>query len=319
MKNNNYNRRDNQGRSEGQRPGNRQESRGGQESLGGQDRRNRYDRRDRGNTRNTRDTRDTRDTRVTRDTRESMETQEFIENRVEGRNPVLEAIRSNRTIEKLLVARGAGEGSIREILGKAREKGIIIQEVVRQRLDEISDSDAHQGVIAYVTPYEYVEVEDLIKRGEDKGEPPFIVILDEITDPHNLGAIIRTAECCGAHGIIIPKRRSVGLTPAAIKASAGAVEYLPLAKVTNLVSTLEDLKKRGFWIAGADIEGDSYTNQDLTGPIAVVVGSEGKGIGRLIKEKCDFLVSIPIKGSIDSLNASVAAGILMYEVVRQRG
>ncbi len=304
MKNTNYNRRDNKGRSEGQKSRYNQGSRGRQGGLEG---RNRYDRQDRG------------DTRVTRDTHETMEAQEFIENRVEGRNPVLEAIRSNRTIEKLLVARGSGEGSIREILGKAREKGIIIQEVDRQRLDEISDSNSHQGVIAYVTPYEYVDVEDLIKRGEDKGEPPFIVILDEITDPHNLGAIIRTAECCGAHGIIIPKRRAVGLTPAAIKASAGAVEYLPVAKVTNLVSTLEDLKQRGFWIAGADTEGNSYTKQDLTGALALVVGSEGKGIGRLVKEKCDFLVSIPIKGNIDSLNASVAAGILMYEVIRQRG
>jgi 23S rRNA (guanosine2251-2'-O)-methyltransferase len=280
MKNNNYNRRDNQGRTEGQKARNRKDPRGEMST---------------------------------------MDAQDFIENRVEGRNPVLEAIRSNRTIEKILIARGTGEGSIREIIGKAREKGIVIQEVDRQRLDEISDSNAHQGVIAYVTPYEYVEVEDLIKRAEDKGESPFIVILDEITDPHNLGAIIRTAECCGAHGIVIPKRRSVGLSPAAIKASAGAVEYLPVAKVTNLVSTLELLKKQGFWIAGADTEGNSYTAQDLTGPIALVVGSEGKGIGRLIKEKCDFLVSIPIKGNIDSLNASVAAGILMYEVVRQRG
>jgi 23S rRNA (guanosine2251-2'-O)-methyltransferase len=280
MKNNNYNRRDNQGRTEGQKARNRKDPRG---------------------------------------EISTMDAQDFIENRVEGRNPVLEAIRSNRTIEKILIARGTGEGSIREIIGKAREKGIVIQEVDRQRLDEISDSNAHQGVIAYVTPYEYVEVEDLIKRAEDKGESPFIVILDEITDPHNLGAIIRTAECCGAHGIVIPKRRSVGLSPAAIKASAGAVEYLPVAKVTNLVSTLELLKKQGFWIAGADTEGNSYTAQDLTGPIALVVGSEGKGIGRLIKEKCDFLVSIPIKGNIDSLNASVAAGILMYEVVRQRG
>jgi 23S rRNA (guanosine2251-2'-O)-methyltransferase len=273
MKNNNYNRRDNQGRTEGQKARNRKDPRGEMST---------------------------------------MDAQDFIENRVEGRNPVLEAIRSNRTIEKILIARGTGEGSIREIIGKAREKGIVIQEVDRQRLDEISDSNAHQGVIAYVTPYEYVEVEDLIKRAEDKGESPFIVILDEITDPHNLGAIIRTAECCGAHGIVIPKRRSVGLSPAAIKASAGAVEYLPVAKVTNLVSTLELLKKQGFWIAGADTEGNSYTAQDLTGPIALVVGSEGKGIGRLIKEKCDFLVSIPIKGNIDSLNASVAAGILMY-------
>ena len=277
--------------------------------------------RDRRETRKSRETMKPRDKRETRDEiwkQEPQKAHEFIENRIEGRNPVLEALRSKRTIEKLLVAKGAGEGSIREIIGKAREKGIVIQEVNRQRLDEISSYNAHQGVIAYVTRYEYVEVEDLIKRGEDKGEPPFIVILDEITDPHNLGAVIRTAECCGAHGVIIPKRRSVGLTPAAVKASAGAVEYLPVAKVTNLVNTLEELKKLGFWIAGADTEGSSYTSQDLTGPIALVVGSEGRGISRLVKEKCDFLVSIPVKGSIESLNASVAAGILMYEVVRQR-
>lgn len=247
------------------------------------------------------------------------EEQEFVENRIEGRNPILEALRSNRTIEKILVARGNVEGSIREIIGKARDKGVVIQEVDRQRLDDISESGAHQGIIAYVTPYEYVEVEDLLKRGKEKGEPPFLVILDEITDPHNLGAIIRTAECCGAHGVIIPKRRSAGLTPATVKASAGAVEYLPIAKVTNISNTLENLKKQGLWIAGADPEGNSYTGQDLTGPIALVIGSEGRGIGRMIKEKCDFLVRIPVKGKIESLNASVAAGVLMYEVVRQRG
>ena len=244
---------------------------------------------------------------------------EFIENRIEGKNPVLEALKSGRTVEKLLIARGSTEGSIREIFRRARDSKIIIQEVDRQRLDEISQSGAHQGVIAYVTPYHYAEVEDMLARAKERGEAPFLVVLDEITDPHNLGAVIRTAECCGAHGVIIPKRRSVGLTPAAIKASAGAVEYLPVAKVTNIVRTLEDLKQRGIWIAGADVQGTGYTVQDLRGPIALVIGSEGKGIGRLIREKCDFLIKIPLKGRIESLNASVAAGILMYEVVRQRG
>jgi 23S rRNA (guanosine2251-2'-O)-methyltransferase len=245
--------------------------------------------------------------------------QEFIENRIEGKNPVLEALKSGRTVEKLLIARGNTEGSIREIIRRAKEKKIIIQEVDRQRLDEISQSGVHQGVIAYVTPYSYVEVEDILAQARDKGEDPFLIILDEITDPHNLGAIIRTAECSGAHGIIIPKRRSVGLTPAAIKASAGAVEYLPVAKVTNLANLLDKLKDQGIWIAGADMDGQNYTSQNLQGPIALVIGSEGRGIGRLLKEKCDFIIKIPLKGSIESLNASVAAGILMYEVVRQRG
>jgi 23S rRNA (guanosine2251-2'-O)-methyltransferase len=247
--------------------------------------------------------------------------QEFVENRIEGKNPVLEALRSGRTVEKLLVARGSTEGPVREIIGRAREKGIVVQQVERQRLDEISDSGAHQGVIAYVTPYRYAEVDEIIQRAREEGEAAFLIILDEITDPHNLGAIIRTAECCGAHGVIIPKRRSAGLTPAAVKASAGAVEYMPVAKVTNLARLLDDLKTRGIWIAGADLGEDAlpYTEQDYTVPIALVIGSEGRGIGRLVREKCDFLAAIPLKGRIESLNASVAAGILMYEVARQRG
>lgn len=247
------------------------------------------------------------------------EAQEFIENRIEGKNPVLEALKSGRTIEKLLIARGSSEGSIREIIKRAREKRIVIQEVDRQRLDDLCQSGAHQGVVAFVTPYSYATLDDLLERAREKGEDPFIIVLDGITDPHNLGAIIRTAECCGAHGVVIPKRRSVGLTPAAIKASAGAVEYLPVAKVTNTASALEELKQKGLWAAGADMDGEGYMGQNLTGPIALVIGSEGEGIGRLVKEKCDFLVSIPQRGRVESLNASVAAGILMYEVVRQRG
>ena len=191
--------------------------------------------------------------------------EEVVENRVEGKNPVLEVLRSGRTVEKLLVARGITEGVIREIIGRAREKGVVIQEVDRQRLDEISDFGVHQGVIAYVTPYSYVEVDEIIKHARKKGEDPFLIILDEVTDPHNLGAIICTAECCGAHGVIIPKRRSVGLTPAVIaKASTGAVEYMPIAKVSNLARLLDDLKAQGIWIAGADLEGANYTQQDLT-------------------------------------------------------
>jgi 23S rRNA (guanosine2251-2'-O)-methyltransferase len=245
--------------------------------------------------------------------------QQQQENRIEGRNPVLEALRSDRTIEKILVARGSQYGSIQEILKKARDKGIIIQEVDRKRLDDMVQSGTHQGIVAFVTPYKYVEVDEILKRAEERHEDPFLIVLDQITDPHNLGAILRTAECCGVHGLIIPKRRSVGLTPAVVKASAGAVEYVPVAKVTNINQELEKLKDKGLWIAGADTEGEPYTRQDLKGPLALVIGSEGQGIGRLAKEKCDFLVSIPLKGRIDSLNASVAAGILMYEVVRQRG
>lgn len=238
---------------------------------------------------------------------------------IEGRNPILEALKSDRTIDKLLIAKGSREGSINEIIGRAKERGIVIQEVDRRRLNELSQTEgAHQGVIAFVTPYSYVEVGNILKRAASKNEAPFIIILDEIMDPYNLGSIMRTAECCGVHGIIIPKRRAAGLTPVAIKASAGAVEFMPVAKVTNISDTLEELKKQGLWIAGADMEGELYTAKNLTGPIALVIGSEGRGIGRLVKEKCDFLVKIPLMGEIESLNASVAAGVLMYEVVRQK-
>lgn len=238
---------------------------------------------------------------------------------VEGRNPVIEAIRGGREIDKILIAKGSEQGSINKIIGMAKDKKIVIQYVEKAKLDSMSETKAHQGVIALVTPYSYVEVDDIIKAAEDKNEDPFIIILDEIEDPHNLGAIIRTAECGGAHGVIIPKRRAVGLTPVVIKSSAGAVEHMNIAKVSNIASTIEELKKRGIWIYGADMEGKhEYFQKDLTGPIAIVIGSEGKGIGRLIKEKCDFLVKIPMKGKVSSLNASVAASVMMYEVLRQR-
>ncbi|SDZ25440.1 23S rRNA (guanosine2251-2'-O)-methyltransferase [Proteiniborus ethanoligenes] len=238
---------------------------------------------------------------------------------VEGRNPVIEAIRGGREIDKILIAKGSEQGSINKIIGMAKDKKIVIQYVEKAKLDSMSETKAHQGVIALVTPYSYVEVDDIIKAAEDKNEDPFIIILDEIEDPHNLGAIIRTAECGGAHGVIIPKRRAVGLTPVVIKSSAGAVEHMNIAKVSNIASTIEELKKRGIWIYGADMEGKhDYFQKDLTGPIAIVIGSEGKGIGRLIKEKCDFLVKIPMKGKVSSLNASVAASVMMYEVLRQR-
>ncbi len=237
---------------------------------------------------------------------------------VEGRNPVMEALRAGKTIEKILVAKGSREGAVKDILKTARERGIVVQEVDRKRLDSISQTGRHQGIIALVVPYTYVSVDDILEKARCANELPFVAVLDCIEDPHNLGAIIRTAECCGVHGIIIPKRKAVGITPTVVKASAGAVEYVPVARVTNIASTLEYLKEQGLWVVGAEAEATPYNVQDMKGPIALVIGSEGKGLRRLVKEKCDYLVGIPMKGKINSLNASVAAAILMYEVLRQR-
>lgn len=240
-------------------------------------------------------------------------------NYIEGRNPVLEALKSGREIEKIMIAKGTKEGSINKIVGIARDKKIMIQTVDRSKLDSMSDTNSHQGVIAVAASYIYKTVEDILELAKQKGEDPFIIILDEIEDPHNLGAIIRTAECAGAHGIIIPKRRSAGVTPTVLKTSAGAVEYIPIVKVTNISATIETLKKENIWIYGADMEGDGYYyEKDMTGPIGLVIGSEGSGMNRIVKEKCDFLVKIPMKGKVSSLNASVAASILTYDVVRQR-
>lgn len=247
-----------------------------------------------------------------------MEQKQYNENQLEGRNAILEVLKSGRDIEKIMIQKGNTEGTIRRIVAQAREKSIMIQEVSRQKLDEISQTKNHQGVIALVSAHHYVEVEDILKAAQAKNEPPFIIILDEITDPHNLGAVMRSAECAGAHGIIIPKHRSVGLTATVGKTSAGAIEYMPVAKVTNIVKTMEMLKKHGIWIVCADMTGLDYFDSDLKGAIALVIGSEGTGVGRLIKENCDFTVSIPMYGKISSLNASVAAGLLMYEIVRQR-
>ena len=245
--------------------------------------------------------------------------EEIREDRLEGRNPVLEALKSGRTIEKILVSSGQKEGSILRIIAMAKDKRIIVQEVEREKLDSITQTFAHQGVIAYVSDYKYVEVDDILKKAKEKGEQPFIIILDEITDPHNLGSIIRSAEVSGAHGVIIAKRRSVGLTPAVAKASSGAIEYIDVAKVSNIAQTIEYLKKEGVWVVGADMNGEKvYFESDLKGPIAIVIGSEGEGIGQLIKQRCDFLVNIPMNGHISSLNASVAGGLLMFEVLRQR-
>jgi len=242
----------------------------------------------------------------------------FNENQLEGRNAALEVLKSGRDVEKIIVAKGNVEGTIKRIIAMAAEKKIVVQHVDRTRLDEMSQTKNHQGVIVIVSEQNYVEVDDILKIARDKGEDPFVVILDGITDPHNLGAIMRTADAAGAHGIIIPKRRAVGLTATVSKTSAGAVEYVPVAKVVNIGNTIEELKKEGLWIACTDMDGENYFKSNLKGPIAIVIGSEGEGVSRLVKEKCDFTVSIPMKGEISSLNASVAAGLFMYEVVRQR-
>ena len=250
--------------------------------------------------------------------RERRREREFNENQLEGRNAVLEVLRSGRDIEKIIVQKGNVEGTIKRIVAQAAEKGVLIQETSRQKLDEMSQTKNHQGVIALVSAHDYVEVEDILAAAREKGEDPFIILLDGITDPHNLGAILRTAECAGAHGVIIPKRRSVGLNATVGKTSAGAIEYMPVARVTNIVKTMEMLKKEGLWFVCADMGGTSMYQLDLKGPMGLVIGNEGDGVSRLVREKCDFIASIPMKGDIDSLNASVAAGVLAYEIVRQR-
>lgn len=237
---------------------------------------------------------------------------------IEGRNAVMEAFRSGKTVDKLFVQDGCKDGPVQSITREARKHDTIIQYVPKERLDQMSSTGKHQGVIAYAAAYEYAEVEDILKLAEEKGEPPFIFLLDGIEDPHNLGAIIRTANLAGAHGVIIPKHRAVGLTATVARTSAGALNYTPVAKVTNLVSTMEELKKHGLWFVCADMGGETMYRLNLTGPIGLVIGNEGSGVGRLVKENCDMIASIPMKGDIDSLNASVAAGVLAYEIVRQR-
>lgn len=237
---------------------------------------------------------------------------------VEGRNPVIEAIKNDREIDKIMVSNSAKEGSIKKIIAMAKEKNIIVQYVDKHKLDEVSTSHAHQGVIAQVSELKYWELDDLIESVKEKGEDPFFIILDEITDPHNLGSIVRTADAVGAHGVIIPKRRSVHVTPVVTKASAGAVEYVPICKVTNIVNTIKRLKEEGMWIAAADMDGEAFYNQNLTGAIGLVIGSEGFGISRLVKQNCDFTVKMPMVGNVTSLNASVAGGILLYEIFKQR-
>lgn len=237
---------------------------------------------------------------------------------IEGRNAVLEAFRSGKCVDKLFILDGCQDGPVRTIAREARKKDTIINYVSKERLDQLSETHAHQGVIAQVAAYEYSTVEDILAKAEEKGEPPFLILLDNVEDPHNLGAIIRTANLAGAHGVIIPKRRAVGLTSTVAKTSAGAINYTSVAKVTNLVRTMEELKQKGIWFVCADMGGESMYRMNLTGPIGLVIGNEGEGVSRLVREACDFTASIPMKGDIDSLNASVAAGVLAYEIVRQR-
>ncbi len=244
-----------------------------------------------------------------------MRYEEFV---IEGRNAVIEAFRAGKTIDKLFVLEHCKEGSMNTVLREAKKQGTVINYVKKERLDQMSETGKHQGVIAYIAAYEYASVEDILKKAEDKGEQPFVIILDDIEDPHNLGAIIRTANLAGAHGVIIPKHRASGLTATVVKASAGAINYTPVAKVTNISKTIEELKEKGLWFVCADMDGTTMYDLDLKGPIGLVIGNEGKGVSRLVKEKCDFIAKVPMFGDIDSLNASVAAGVLAYEIVRQR-
>ncbi|MCH3959125.1 MAG: 23S rRNA (guanosine(2251)-2'-O)-methyltransferase RlmB [Selenomonas sp.] len=247
------------------------------------------------------------------------EPRELPEDVLIGRNAVTEALKAGRGINKLLLADGDKEGSISEIIALAKERGIIVQTVDRGKIEAVAGGLRHQGVLAYVSPVAYVEVEDILKAAEAKGEAPFLLLLDELEDPHNLGALLRTADATGVHGVLIPKRRSVPLTATVAKTSAGAIEYVPVARIGNIAQTIKKLKDKGFWVAGADMDGSqNYYEADLTGPLVLVVGSEGKGMGRLTKEQCDFIVRMPMVGRINSLNASVAGSILMYESMRQR-
>lgn len=243
---------------------------------------------------------------------------EIDENLLFGRNSVMEALKGTRTIDKIMIQKGEKEGSVIKIIATAKDKGIVVQEVEKTKLDELTGREKHQGVVAYVAAHEYVTVDEILETAKEKGEQPFVLILDNIQDPHNLGAIIRTAHNAGVHGIIIPKRRAVGLTGTVSKSSAGALEYMKVAKVSNIVQTLKELKEKGLWIACADMDGRTMFEEDLTGPMGIVVGSEGEGVSKLTKANCDYVISVPMYGQVTSLNASVAASLMVYEVVRQR-
>ncbi len=242
----------------------------------------------------------------------------FQETNIEGRNAVIEALRSGKTVDKLYLLEGCQDGPMMTLKREARKRDVFVKYVTKERLDQLSATGRHQGALAVTAAYDYVQVEDILEGARKKGEPPFIFLLDGIEDPHNLGAIIRTANLAGAHGVIIPKNRAVGLTATVARTSAGALNYTPVARVTNLAKTIEELKKEGLWFACADMDGETMYKLNLTGPIGLIIGNEGEGVGRLIKEKCDYVASIPTKGDIDSLNASVAAGVLAFEIVRQR-
>jgi len=246
------------------------------------------------------------------------ETDELPEDMVAGRNAVMEALKGNRSVNKILVANGSNEGSIKEIIALAKEKGVNIMYMERSKIDSMARGIRHQGVLAQVAPVQYVELEDILNIAREKKEPPFILLLDELEDPHNLGALLRTADAAGVHGVLIPKRRSVPLSATVAKTSAGAVEYVPVARIGNIVQTIRRLKDEGLWVAAADMDGTDYYEADMTGPLLLIVGSEGHGVGRLVKEQCDFVVRIPMMGKINSLNASVAGSILMYEAMKQR-
>ena len=243
---------------------------------------------------------------------------ELPEDMVAGRNAVMEALKGSRSVNKLMIANGSTEGSIKEIIAVAKEKAVNIQYWDRSKLDSIARGIRHQGVLAQVAPVQYAELEDILQVAKDRNEPPFIVLLDELEDPHNLGAILRTADAAGVHGVLIPKHRSCPLSATVAKTSAGAVEHVPVARVGNLVQTIKKLKQEGLWVAAADMDGKDYYDTDLTGPLLLIIGSEGQGVGRLVKEQCDFVVRIPMVGKINSLNASVAGSILMYEAMKQR-
>lgn len=251
--------------------------------------------------------------------KQAAEQRELPDDILVGRNAVTEALKAGRGINRLLLAEGAREGSFTEILALAKERGIVCRFSERRKLDSLAGEQRHQGVLAYVSPVAYAELEDILRRAGERGEQPFLLLLDELEDPHNLGALLRTADAAGVHGVLIPKRRSVSLNAAVAKASAGAIEYVPVARIGNIVQTLKFLKEKGFWVAGADMDGEKpYYDADLTGSLVLVIGSEGKGLSRLTRENCDFLVRLPMVGHINSLNASVAGSLLMYESLRQR-
>ena len=284
------------------------------ERRDGQDRRKMPDRRN-----SKRETTDRRKEEKRKEIRREEDAEKRFDDQIEGRNSVLELLESGKDVNKIFVTRGEKHGSINKILGIAKERKIIVVEKDKKQMDEMAQEENYQGVIAIVPPFEYVEISDILEVAKERNEDPFVIVLDGIEDPHNLGSIIRTAETAGVHGVIIPKRRAVSVNSTVNKASAGAVEHMKIARVTNISDAIEELKKAGLWVCGTAVDTNKYYyNQDLTGPLAIVIGNEGKGIGEKVKKNCDFLVKIPMKGKVQSLNASVSTGIIVYEAVKQR-